>query len=51
MDIQIVIGEAIKMKGKIVIGEAIKMKGKALQDMFSILDQQHSLGCPKSRVL
>ena len=36
---------------QIMIGEAIKMKGKALQDMFSILDQQHSLGCPKSRVL
>ena len=33
---------------QIVIGKVIKMKGKALLDMFSILDQQLSL---KGRVL
>ena len=27
------------------------MKGKILLDIFSILDQQLSLGCPKGRVL
>ena len=35
---------------QIVIGKVIKMKGKTLLDMLSILDQQLSLGCPKSRV-
>ena len=41
MDIQIMIGEVIKMKEK----------EKNLLDMFTILDQQLSLGYPKSRVL
>ena len=35
----------------IVIREVIKMKGKTLLDVFSILDQQLSLECPKNRVL
>ena len=36
---------------QIVIAEVIKMKGKVLLNMFSTLDQQLSLRCPKSRVL